>query len=83
MSVPLYLRKEKSRHNECAGQGRRACGLHHPHCGFVKTGLDLSERTYICEACGLVLDRDYNASLNIMQAGAVSSGVPVESAASC
>lgn len=52
-------------------------------CGFVKTNLDLSERTYRCEACGLVIDRDYNASLNLMQAGKVIPGVPVESAASC
>ena len=48
------------------------------HCGFVKASLGLDERTYKCEACGLVIDRDYNASLNLMQAGAVSSGVPVE-----
>ena len=53
------------------------------HCGFVKTNLELSERTYRCEACGLVMDRDYNASLNLMQAGKVIPGVPVESAASC
>ena len=51
------------------------------HCGFVKTSLGLDERTYRCEACGLVLDRDYNASLNLMQAGVVSSGVPVEATA--
>ena len=53
------------------------------NCGFVKTNLELSERTYRCEACGLVIDRDYNASLNLMQAGKVIPGVPVESAASC
>ena len=53
------------------------------NCGFVKTNLELSERTYRCEACGVSLDRDLNASLNLMQAGVVSSGVPVESAASC
>ena len=53
------------------------------HCGFVKTNLGLDERTYRCEACGLVLDRDYNASINLMQAGKVIPGVPVESAASC
>ena len=52
-------------------------------CGFVKASLGLDERTYKCEACGLVIDRDYNASINLMQAGVVSSGVPVESAASC
>ena len=50
------------------------------NCGFVKASLDLSERTYRCEACGLVIDRDYNASLNLMQAGKVIPGVPVESA---
>lgn len=52
------------------------------HCGFVKTHLGLDERTYRCEACGLVIDRDYNASLNLMQAGKVIPGVPVESAGS-
>ncbi|MGW0665325.1 RNA-guided endonuclease InsQ/TnpB family protein [Streptodolium elevatio] len=34
-------------------------------CGAVKTKLRLSEREYTCEACGLVLDRDLNAALNI------------------
>ena len=47
-------------------------------CGFIKTSLDLSERTYKCEACGLVIDRDYNASINLMQAGKVIPSVPVK-----
>jgi len=34
-------------------------------CGVVKTKLCLSERTYVCAACGLVLDRDVNAALNL------------------
>ncbi|MBU8859325.1 MULTISPECIES: IS607 family element RNA-guided endonuclease TnpB [unclassified Micromonospora] len=34
-------------------------------CGAVKAKLALSERTYVCEACGLVLDRDRNAALNL------------------
>ncbi|WP_127504367.1 IS607 family element RNA-guided endonuclease TnpB [Actinoplanes solisilvae] len=34
-------------------------------CGAVKTKLALSEREYRCEACGLVLDRDRNAALNL------------------
>ena len=50
-------------------------------CGFVKTNLELSERTYKCEACGISLDRDYNASLNLMQAGKVIPSVPVEATA--
>ena len=48
------------------------------NCGFVKTSLELSERTYKCEACGVSLDRDLNASLNLMQAGKVIPSVPVE-----
>ena len=51
------------------------------NCGFVKASLGLDERTYRCEACGLVIDRDYNASLNLMQAGKVIPGVPVEATA--
>lgn len=34
-------------------------------CGVVKTKLRLSERTYQCDACGLVLDRDLNAARNL------------------
>lgn len=36
-------------------------------CGAVKPKLSLSERTYICEACGLILDRDENAAINLAQ----------------
>lgn len=38
-------------------------------CGAVKTKeqIPLSERTYRCERCGLVLDRDLNASLNLLR----------------
>lgn len=34
-------------------------------CGNIKPDLKLSDRIYKCSACGLVLDRDYNASLNL------------------
>ena len=34
-------------------------------CGHVKTEMPLSERVYRCEPCGLVLDRDVNAALNL------------------
>ena len=34
-------------------------------CKTVKTKLSLSERVFHCEACGLVIDRDLNASLNL------------------
>ena len=38
-------------------------------CGRVKTKLSLSERTYRCEHCGLIIDRDLNAAINIRVAG--------------
>lgn len=34
-------------------------------CGFVKKSLKLSERVFRCESCGLEIDRDFNASLNL------------------
>lgn len=38
-------------------------------CGNVKEQLLLSERVYVCEKCGAVIDRDYNASINILVEG--------------
>ena len=34
-------------------------------CGNVKKDLKLSDRMYKCDVCGLVIDRDYNASINL------------------
>lgn len=34
-------------------------------CGYVKSDLKLSDRTYHCNECGYTEDRDYNASLNL------------------
>ena len=39
------------------------------NCGVVKAKLSLSERTFNCDACGLSLDRDVNAAINICVAG--------------
>lgn len=38
-------------------------------CGRVKAKLSLAERVYKCDGCGLVMDRDLNAALNINVAG--------------
>ena len=38
-------------------------------CGFIKKDLKLSDRKYICFECGLIIDRDYNASINLMKYG--------------
>ncbi|RSX51665.1 IS607 family element RNA-guided endonuclease TnpB [Bifidobacterium samirii] len=39
------------------------------NCGSVKAKLSLSERTYHCESCGLTIDRDLNAAVNIQVVG--------------
>ena len=38
-------------------------------CDTVKKELPLSEREFICEHCGLVMDRDHNAAVNILNHG--------------
>ena len=38
-------------------------------CGAVKAKLSLNERVYRCEHCGLTMDRDLNAAVNILVAG--------------
>jgi putative transposase len=42
-------------------------------CG-TKVPKTLSEGTHSCEACGLVLDRDHNAALNILKRGLSTAG---------
>lgn len=39
------------------------------NCGAVKAKLSLNERVYCCDVCGLSLDRDLNAAINLMVAG--------------
>ena len=39
------------------------------NCGCVKESLKLSERTYKCNECGFTIDRDLNASINILNVG--------------
>lgn len=42
-------------------------------CGMVKDEIPLSERTYCCDGCGLVLDRDVNAARNLLSLSTGSS----------
>jgi len=49
ISAPLFYPSSKT----CSG------------CGAVKQGLSLAERIYACSSCGLKLDRDRNAALNL------------------
>ncbi|MBI5133667.1 MAG: transposase [Thaumarchaeota archaeon] len=43
-----------------------------------KVPKSLAIRIHMCDRCGLVIDRDHNASLNILQRGLQSLGVPQE-----
>ena len=36
-------------------------------CGYIKKDLTLKDRIYKCPNCGLEIDRDFNASLNILR----------------
>lgn len=38
-------------------------------CGYIHKGLKLKDRAYVCSKCGYTADRDYNASLNLRDAG--------------
>ncbi|WP_046655568.1 RNA-guided endonuclease TnpB family protein [Clostridium tetani] len=38
-------------------------------CGCINKNLKLSDRTYICSHCGCIIDRDFNASVNLMKYG--------------
>ena len=39
------------------------------NCGYKNEALNLSDRKWICPVCGEILDRDINASKNILQEG--------------
>ncbi|MBD6956334.1 MAG: IS200/IS605 family element transposase accessory protein TnpB [Thermoplasmatales archaeon] len=57
-------------------------------CGNIKHDLKLSDRIYHCNVCGLIIDRDLNASKNIKKMGLIKVGLvqsestPVEIATS-
>ena len=38
-------------------------------CGWINHGLNLSDREWTCKSCGVVHDRDVNASINILKEG--------------
>ena len=40
-------------------------------CGAIKARMGLDEREYICEKCGIITPRDFNAALNLRDYGVV------------
>ena len=53
----------------------RNMSQHCSDCGALPDErLTLGDRTYVCLDCGLVLERDVNAALNVLQVG--ESGFP-------
>jgi putative transposase len=45
-------------------------------CGVIKDALNLGERVFDCDACGVSLDRDENAAINLRRLG--FGGLPVD-----
>ena len=39
------------------------------HCGYINHKLTLKDREWVCPECGAVIDRDFNAALNIRDYG--------------
>lgn len=51
-------------------------------CGYVRDSIALGERKYVCPHCGLFIDRDLNAAINLMRyTGQVMPGAPVNPSA--
>jgi len=45
----------------------------HHACGWINDSLTLKDREWICQGCGEVVDRDFNAAQNILQFGKLQS----------
>lgn len=47
-------------------------------CGNINSNLTLSDRIYKCPNCGIIIDRDLNASINILTKGLKDNNIPLE-----
>jgi putative transposase len=61
-------RMTHSQHSHCLAKSIAYTSQDCSQCGH-RQPLSLSDRTYTCPCCGVVLDRDFNASLNILRVG--------------
>ena len=50
-------------------------------CGTINANLKLADRVYDCGACGLVIDRDVNAAVNLARWTPASKAPPLPAAA--
>ncbi len=77
-AAPAELRRQLG--YKCAWYGARlvTAGRFYPSsktcsaCGTVKAKLSLATRTFDCEHCGVVIDRDLNAAVNL---AALAAGI--------
>ena len=55
------------------------------HCGYIKKDLTLKDRQWVCPVCGEIIDRDYNAALNILDEGLriIGCSTPESTLADC
>lgn len=44
----------------------------HNACGWINASLSLKDKEWVCQCCGQVVDRDFNAAQNILQFGKLS-----------
>ena len=70
------IRKNKHKHNnKCVYDVNKDRDRFYPSsktchsCGYVNKQLCLSDREWQCPNCGAIVERDYNAALNILDEG--------------
>jgi len=51
-------------------------------CGAINKDLTLNDRQWVCQSCGVLHDRDYNAAKNIRRVGQTLQGLTYENAQS-
>ena len=52
---------------------------HINNCNYINQALKMSDRSWECPSCHTTLDRDYNASLNILKQGLSGLGINSDS----
>jgi putative transposase len=68
MSIVEHVAAKRGKEVRTIGRWQRTTGKC-SCCGHEQV-LELRERTFHCDCCGLVIDRDHNAAINIQRAGA-------------